>query len=227
AFDMLFGQPDLAEVDVYDPGTDTWTTLPPLGTARHDMGLVAFNNEIWALSGVETTHTGGAQYLHTDLYTTSPGSWASGPALASPISDTSAVVNAQVFVADPSLTTLSATLYSSASTSTPFAVAGTYPFGSQSRMVGMGGRLFVVGGIDPTKQNDTVTTVQSLDATVSPLPTTLYQHTGLNQSRCRSAIASWNNRIYVFGGDTSVPLATPFGMSTGYQSIASVEAYTP
>jgi hypothetical protein len=92
----------------------------------------------------------------------------------------------------------------------------------------MNGRLYVIGGIDPSTGQSTLNTVQSLDATQTPLSSTLYQHTGLNQSRCRFAIASWNGQIFVFGGDYYVPTPSPLGITVpGYAPTATIEAYTP
>jgi len=35
----------------YNPGTDSWETMPPLPTARHGLGAVALGDRIYALAG--------------------------------------------------------------------------------------------------------------------------------------------------------------------------------
>jgi hypothetical protein len=227
AFLMLFGQPDSTEVDVYDVATDTWTTLPSLATARHDTSLVPFGTGLWLLSGVETTNLGAVAYNETDLFDPVAGAWSSGPALGLTVSSTSAVAAGNVFVAFPSLTTLSAPLAMASSTATGFTtVPGSFPFANESRAVGLDGRVYVIGGVDPSNGNHTTTSVQSFDATVAPtLP--LYQHTGLTTDRARAGVCAWNGQIFVFGGDQGQTVSGLFGPTVNYFTLASVEVYTP
>ncbi len=229
AFDMLFGQPDQTEVDVYDVATDSWTTTTPLTTARHDMSAVTINGQVLALSGVETTSTGGAQYLETDLLDATSGTWSSGPGCPSPISSTAALCGANIFVANPAIggTAPSATLYETSSTAQPFAaVTGSFALSYESRAVAMNGRVYVIGGIDPASQT-TVSTVQSFDGTQTAPTTQLYQHTGLNTDRCRSAVAAWNGQIFVFGGDQQVIVPGLIAPTPSSTALASIEIYTP
>ncbi len=40
-----------AEVEVFDPQTDRWTTWPPLQQGRHGTGLVVIEDQLWTASG--------------------------------------------------------------------------------------------------------------------------------------------------------------------------------
>jgi hypothetical protein len=234
AFNQLFGQPDPVEVDAYDPASDTWATVPPpaFGPARHQMGLLADGSSLWALSGLMNTSSGGIGYFDSnqlDVTAAGPqGGWFSAPALASPISDTSALAAGKAFVAYPSMASLSATLYVANSITAPAftAAPGSFAVGTDARAVGMNGRVYFLGGIDPGTQAS-VTTVQSLDATAAIPSTILYQHAGLTTSRARFAAAAWNGKIYVFGGDEVTAVATTFGSVPQATGLSSVEIYTP
>jgi N-acetylneuraminic acid mutarotase len=39
------------EAEAYDPRTDSWTTLPPMPTARHGLGAATVGGRIHVLSG--------------------------------------------------------------------------------------------------------------------------------------------------------------------------------
>jgi N-acetylneuraminic acid mutarotase len=41
----------IRDVELYDPATRRWRSLPPLPTPRHGLGAVSRGNRIWALSG--------------------------------------------------------------------------------------------------------------------------------------------------------------------------------
>ena len=40
-----------AQVEAYDPARDTWSTLPPLPTARHGLAAAAVDGRIYAIAG--------------------------------------------------------------------------------------------------------------------------------------------------------------------------------
>ena len=71
----------LANVEAYDPGTDTWSAKAPMPTARASLGAVALGGKIYAIGGQDTT---GGDLSTTEIYTPGTDSWATGPSLLEP-----------------------------------------------------------------------------------------------------------------------------------------------
>ena len=320
AFEMLFGQPDAFQVDVYDVATDTWSSVPDMMSPRYELGVVTLGATIWALSGTETNSSGGLAIYVSDVFDPLRGTWAFGPSVAASVtpalppapagmaiasiaptlgfegtavtiagtglagvtdvkiggvslanlvvtatqitgvlaapsfigpadvvayspagdavlaqafaipaisSDTSAVAADKVFAIYADSTSNNAMVFANAAPSTPFTNVGVFPIGNQARAIGLSGRLYVIGGEDPTNSFLTVNTVQSFDATATA--PVLYRHAGLGTDRARGAVAASNGHIYVFGGDhgTPAPLPFPGAVAASYTSLASVEVFTP
>ena len=226
---IAFGAPDFAEVDVYDPASDSWTTSAPLNPPppagltpyemRHDLGAVSFGGKLWALSG-SAGNPVGPTYDAADLLDPATGKWGPGPtSLEAATSNASAVAGARVFVSDSGHL-----FYTDSTTATFFTTApGFFPFPERARAVGMNGRLYVLGGVPGLSS---VTTVTSLDATAAVPSNQVFTHAPMLADRGDSAAVAWQGKIYVFGGMRYFPSSNPLAPQGG-QAIDSVEVFTP
>lgn len=52
-----------ADVEAYDPATDTWTVLPSLPTPRHGTGAVAFGGALWMPGGADVQAFGASDVV--------------------------------------------------------------------------------------------------------------------------------------------------------------------
>ncbi len=69
--------------EVYDPATNSWSTVAPMPTAVTHMGAVGVGDEIWILAGFVGNHPGVATDK-VQIYNTLTDSWSVGPALPNP-----------------------------------------------------------------------------------------------------------------------------------------------
>ena len=53
----------LSVVEAYDPSTDTWSSVPPMPTARVEFGLSAVENTLYAVGGMQGTEREGWAFL--------------------------------------------------------------------------------------------------------------------------------------------------------------------
>ncbi len=219
--------PDPATMDVYDPATDTWRIGPSPATPRRDLGALLFAGKIWALSGVSDTG-GFPGYSKADIFDPLAGTWTFG-AVDCPVvgesSATSAAVGNTLYVVD---TYNGGTLLAASSTATSFTTLGqTYPVGRDSGAVALNGRVYLMGGASAqtSPYGGTVTDVQSFDGAS---PGALFSHAPLLEGREAFGVATWQGKIYVFGGGQSFPYPFgPFGMINAYKPTNAVEAFSP
>lgn len=71
-------------IDLWDPGTDTWTRLPDLPRAVHHHGFAVVDDELWLVGGYESE---GDDWFPTDrvwILATPEADWRQGPSLTVP-----------------------------------------------------------------------------------------------------------------------------------------------
>jgi N-acetylneuraminic acid mutarotase len=78
---------DLAEVHVYDPAADAWSTVAPLPTATNHPAMLAAAGRLYYLGGP----VGGRVSDDTWTYDPTADSWAAGPAMPAPRSQHAAI----------------------------------------------------------------------------------------------------------------------------------------
>jgi hypothetical protein len=80
----------LAEVDVYDPATQTWTTCAPLPTLRHRLAATVVADKLYAVGGMVRDETARDKAKHLDIvevYDPATNCWTSMPPLPTPRED--------------------------------------------------------------------------------------------------------------------------------------------
>jgi N-acetylneuraminic acid mutarotase len=69
------GWTPVANVDIYDPATDSWTKGADFPNARTEIGLVAVNDKIYAIGGIDGK---SAASKSVDIYDPASNSWSKG-----------------------------------------------------------------------------------------------------------------------------------------------------
>jgi hypothetical protein len=69
----------ISTVDVYDPTSDTWTTVAPLLTARKLLGAAVVDNTIYAVGGAALVARVGEQFTYQITATNNPTSYDAAP----------------------------------------------------------------------------------------------------------------------------------------------------
>jgi N-acetylneuraminic acid mutarotase len=91
------GQPG-PDVQIYDPGEDSWTLGAPLPEVRDHLGVVVHDGEIWVLGGRDQLDDLTAR---VDVYDPEGDEWREGPALPAPVSAAAVgVVDGRIHVVD-------------------------------------------------------------------------------------------------------------------------------
>jgi N-acetylneuraminic acid mutarotase len=91
------GQPG-PDVQIYDPGDDSWTLGAPLPDVRDHLGVVVHEGEIWALGGRDQLDDLTAR---VDVYDPRTDEWREGPTLPAPVSAAAVgVVDGRIHVID-------------------------------------------------------------------------------------------------------------------------------
>jgi hypothetical protein len=224
---FIFGGAALAQVDVYDVATDTWSSISPLPAPVMQNGAVVFQGKICVLNG---TNVGGPPNVQRfQVYDPATAKWSLGPFTLGVTSSCSAVLAGEVVYFDGG----SFFTCGSLAQINPTPAVGTTMLGQTSvpaQVSGTGflGRLYMIGG---DWGNVALSSVYSVDpATLTPgtaPPSSLFQHAPLAVPRAAAAVAASGGKLYVFGGLGSTPVMTPFGTTSSWDPLGTVEEFTP
>jgi hypothetical protein len=214
--------PMVSTVQEYDPGTNGWTLVTPMPTARVDLAAAELGGKIYAVGG----STNGPAQDVLEIYDPSMDSWTSGPPMPTGRFDLAAVA------LDGLVYALGGSGGSNGTTVEAFdPVAGTWtamPSMSQPHQefaaVAMNGKIYVFGayievfdpltaiwdslGFPSTSASFAVVLGDSVYFNGGSRSVTFWDtvldRTGnvipLRSSRSRHAMVSLGDRVYVFGG---------------------------
>jgi hypothetical protein len=79
---VVGGVGSTADVLIYDPAKETWTTGATMPASRDHLAAVAVGGEIWAIGG----RSAGQIHARVDVYDTTTDAWREGPPLPQPTS---------------------------------------------------------------------------------------------------------------------------------------------
>ena len=89
---------ELTSVEVYDPATDSWSTAPPLQTARAGFAAISVDGKIYALGGEVLTGENHA-LTSVEIFDPQRGVWEFGPDLPLPLHGVpAAVVDGTIYI---------------------------------------------------------------------------------------------------------------------------------
>lgn len=192
------------ELQSYTPGSNTWTTLPNMPTARYEFGAAELNGQLYAVGGNPGCGSPGNAIRAVEAYDPVGNTWSSKTPLPTGLWDAGvASVNGLLYV----IGGFSTAVYvydpgaNSWSTKSPLPVAF-----SQGATAVANGIIYVIGGNQGNQA-----TVQAYN----PLTDSWSTKANLPTPRSNCTAATLNGFIYVAGGYTS----------TGV--VATVEAYNP
>jgi glucose/arabinose dehydrogenase/N-acetylneuraminic acid mutarotase len=81
---------------VFDPGTNAWSPLPAMPTARGGATAQVLNNEIWVMGGM---NEGGVSLATVEIFNPQSNNWRGGPAMTTPRDNPgSAVLGGKLYV---------------------------------------------------------------------------------------------------------------------------------
>jgi N-acetylneuraminic acid mutarotase len=189
----------VANLEMYDPETDTWTRLSPMSLARVGPAVAVLNGKIYVMGGFDPMQYWSANPT-VEIYDIKTGRWSRGPSMPTGVSWASAVVlDGKIYVLggvgfhyydimqifDPSTNRWS---YG------PSFKGGRYLHAA----VAYGGKIYLIGGDSWETGSDVIyNDIQVYDPVSNswsakrPMPTAA---TGL------SAVA-WEGKIYLFAGN--------------------------
>jgi N-acetylneuraminic acid mutarotase/glucose/arabinose dehydrogenase len=195
---------------VYDPGSNAWSDLPPMPTARGGATAQVFNNEIWVMGGMGGD---GASVATVEIFNPANNTWRGGPALTTPRDNPgSAVLGGKIYVfggrtrfaggGEGPGTPKSVEVFDPAANAWTKMMA-EMPTGRRTAVVAvLNGKAFVFGGEDDGQVFAAAEEFDPANASepwrkLSPMPTPRHGAAG-------GAIGS---TIYVVGGSTAPGIA--------------------
>ncbi len=209
-----------ARVFCYDPAIGHWLDYPDLPLPLHHPYLLSIDRELWAIGGFRADGDGFWQ-MQSSVYALSPGAleWRTGPALPQPQAEFSAAVIDGVPVIsggrEPAGRANGAYDDHVESSRTWALVDGAWqaraplptPRNSSATAV-LQGRMHVIGGRQsrPVGNPVNVTAHEAYD----PNTDTWQQLAPLPQAQGGFAAATWEGKIYAFGGEQFDPAARTF-----------------
>lgn len=196
----------VAAVDVYDPATDSWSSLPPMPTARGGAGAAVIGSRLYVVGGLADDGSSLTTVESIDL--AAPGSgWRTEPALTTPRDNMAVGASGTTLVVAGGRTRLaSGTTVDGTLASTEVLPAGAAAWQSRSPMPTgrrsvtaqvVAGTLYVIGG-EATATNGAFIENQAYDLATD----TWSVVTGLPQGRHGMASGVIDGRIHVVGGGT-------------------------
>ncbi len=200
---------DRAEVEAYDPATDTWITLAPLSGPRNALEAAVFGRTMFVFGGVNTN---ALQYFATVEAMSIPEAQTAAP-LPSPVASAiTETIDGKIYTgfgltSTPNNHTGDLYEYEPATDSWHAKASGTSRFGANSAVTG--GKLHVFGGAtDGSTHLDVHEVYDPVDDSWSTVATL---NTALREG---AACAGPDGKLYHFGGYNG-------------SDLASVEMYDP
>ncbi|MCI0633405.1 MAG: hypothetical protein L0206_05725 [Actinobacteria bacterium] len=192
----------LADLDRYDPATDTWTSLADMATGRGGLGVAVVGDSLYAIGGrTGSTPCSGGVLATVERYDIGSDTWTAVASLPSARSDLAAIAHGgkiyvfcgctdagtaldDVDVYDPTTDT-----WSTAPADLPTARASMYGAAA------MGNTIYVIGGFVPPAgaqltTNEAYKVASDSWTTELPLPS----------PRAEMGVVSHGGRIYTVGG---------------------------
>ena len=202
----------------YDPGTNTWTALPPMPAARAGAAAVTVGSTVWVVGGM----SGGASLATTLRYDTVAKTWSAGPQLATARDNPGAAVVAGRIHAFGGRTRLAngTEVTPNLNTTEVLEAGGTawhaaapMPTGRRTMAVGVvGGRIVASGG---ERQPNGASWPQTEE--YDPATDSWRTSTPMPTARHGAAAAVVDGRLHVIGG----------GASGGTSFTRAHEVFTP
>ena len=199
----------LDSVEVYDSSTGSWSTLPPMSTARGDHRCTAIGSKIFVIGGMDSNEQG---LDSVEVYDSSTDLWSTmAPMSTARHSHSCTAIGSQIFVVggcDSNSKALdSVEVYDSStdlwSTLSPMSTAR-----HSHSCTAIGSKIFVVGGCD--NNDNPLDSVEVYDSSTDLWSALAPMSTARHSQSC-TAIGS---QIFVIGG-----------IDSNYDPVDSVEVY--
>jgi hypothetical protein len=195
----------IADVDRYDPVTNTWRTLAPMPTPRAGLATAAVGGNIYAIGGRVNPFTPcqgglGPQSLAVERYSVASGTWSSVAPMPNPRGDLAAVaVGRKIYVFGGCDETFSPTgevdvydtvtnTWTSNISTMPAPRYAFYTLGATR------GRVWVIGGDDATH------TPSNANESYNPATNTWSAYAPMPERRAEMGVTSQRGVIYTVGG---------------------------
>jgi type VII secretion-associated serine protease mycosin len=189
------GGADLARNEVYDPTTDSWTTLAPMPSARMNMQAAAVDGVVYVPGGYSLSSD--ANLAVHEAYDIASNTWTTRAPLPQPLSGANtATLGGKVFLfGGRSTSGFEATAYQYDPTTDAWVSRSAMPVAlAYGGAVEHGGQVYVVTG---------VTGEGSLSAAFlryDPISDSWAEGPGLNTPRMSPAVITVGDYVYVIGG---------------------------
>lgn len=200
-FYAVGGRPVIADLDRYDPASDTWTSLADMPTGRAGLGVATVGNAIYAIGGrTGASPCAGGALATVERYDIDTNTWSTVAPLPSARSDLAAVARGGKIYVFGGCTDFATVLddvdvynpvtdtWSTAPADMPTARAAMY--GAAAK----GGTIYVVGGWTPlTGQlatNEAYKVASDTWSTALAMPS----------PRAEMGVVSHGGRVYTVGG---------------------------
>jgi len=187
-------------VEVYDPVTNSWATLPHMLTPRYRPAVALLGGRLYAIGGSD----GHSVVASAEVLDLSTGGWSTAPSLPHPVQAAASTVDAlgHIDVAGGADNTGNVnTLYIFDGASWHSGASLPEPTADMNGTLGPDGNVYVIGGYDQTW----VTTVQVYD----PRQDSWSLGASLPAPTCCSGAVTAGRRLYALGGaaGTGAPTA--------------------
>jgi hypothetical protein len=209
--------PTLSSLDIYDPSTDTWTSGPPMPTARYRFAAYAHNNGFFVVGG--RSRDDDAVLGSVEEYRVDSNSWLRHKPLTTPRSDmAAAVIGDTLYVMggyDGDYDALNSTEAYDITSQIWIRGPDMNLARGDIEAVSLDGRVFVAGGYGSAPNYPILNTFESFEPSLNqwvlrePMPT----------ARGDAGMAVFHNQVFVIGGEVATN-----GLS---HPIQTVDAWDP
>ncbi len=200
-FYAVGGRPVIADLDRYDPATDTWTSLADMPTGRAGLGVAVVGNAIYAIGGrTGASPCSGGTLDTVERYDIATDTWSTVASLPSARSDLAAVAHGgriYVFGGCTDFGTVLADVDVYNPTTDTWSTAPADMITARASMYGAaakGGTIYVVGGWTPVLGQ--VATNEAYKVASDTWSTAL----AMPSPRAEMGVVSHGGRIYTVGG---------------------------
>jgi N-acetylneuraminic acid mutarotase len=212
----------IALVEAYDPATDTWTTKTPMPEPLSDAAVATLNGILYVAGGQGSVTLAGTLYA----YDPSTDTWTSKAPMSEPRGYAAAgVIDGKLYVVGgntPSEVSGKLEVYDPATDS--WTTKSSTSQRGKLRAAVVSGVLYAIGGQPPNSNSCDNCVTDDVEA-YDPTTDQWTQKTPIPTGRAEMGIGTFNNMVYVFGGEAVSylgPNNVPFAFS-----LNDVEAYDP
>jgi N-acetylneuraminic acid mutarotase len=197
----------LSSNEQYDPATDSWKPATPMPTARLGFAAAAVNGKIYAIGGQNIP---AYSVLGTvEEYDPATGTWTSKAPMPTPRYELAAVeLNGKIYAVggtDNRRTPFTTVEEYDPVSNTWKSMANMSMARSALSAVAVNGKIYAIGGFSPAGfSSEFIATVEEYD----PLGNAWTPRSNMPTARGWLSTASFNGRIYAFGGLTTGHIST-------------------